>query len=52
MYNYAIWYAPIWGQFTRYVEYVKASNSRQAEIKFYATQAAENCYEILIIEKC
>jgi hypothetical protein len=50
--TYAIWYRPVWGQMTRYVEYVKANNGRQAEIKFYATRAGDNCQSIILIERC
>jgi len=50
--TYAIWYRPVWGQMTRYVEYVKANNARQAEIKFYATSAGDNCQSIILIERC
>lgn len=50
--TYAIWYEPVWGQMTRYCEYVRANNKRQAEIKFYATSAGDNCQNILVIERC
>lgn len=52
MYQYAIWYAPIWGQMTRYCEYVRASNEEQAVMKFYGTKSGDNCAEILIVERC
>ena len=52
MKNFAIWYRPIWGQFTRYCKYVKAMNYEHAEIKFYGTKEADNCQSILIIEEC
>lgn len=52
MYRYAIWYRPIWGQFTKMCEYVKASSSRQAEMKFYSTEAGDNCASIILIERC
>ena len=51
MYIYEVWYKPIWGQMTRYCERVKASTAKQAEIKFYATPAGDNCYEIIEIIK-
>jgi hypothetical protein len=51
MYIYEVWYKPIWGQMTRYCERVKASTAKQAEIKFYATPAGDNCYEIIEITK-
>ena len=49
---YEVWYKPIWGQMTRYCERVKASSVRQAEIKFYCTEAGDNCYEIIDIIYC
>jgi hypothetical protein len=52
MNTYAIWYSPIWGQMTRYCEYVKASSQRHAEMKFYGTKAGDNCQSILQIECC
>lgn len=49
MKTYEVWYFPIWGQFTRYCERVKASSIRQAEIKFYLTKAGDNCQRIIQI---
>ena len=50
MKTYIIWYAPIWGQFTRYSKTIKAACIRQAEIKFYSSDAGDNCQEIITIE--
>jgi len=52
MFRFAIWYAPIWGQMTRYVEYVMASNTDHAVMKFYGTDAGDNCFEIIEIHRC
>lgn len=49
---YAIHYAPIWGQMTRYIKYVKAFNTDMAITKFYCSSDAENCAEILYVEPC
>jgi hypothetical protein len=49
---YEVWYRPIWGQMTRYCERVRASSIRQAEIKFYCTEAGDNCQEIIDIIYC
>lgn len=50
MRTYCVWYRPIWGQFTRYCEYVQASSIEQAKIKFYCSAAGNNCQEIILIE--
>lgn len=49
--TYIVWYKPIWGQMTRYAEYVKASTYEQAKIKFYCTKAGDNCAGIICIER-
>ena len=48
---YEIIYKPIWGNFTRYVEYVSASSARQAEIKFYSSEAGDNCQRIIAMTR-
>lgn len=47
MYRYVFIYEPVWGHFTRMVEYVKANNPEQAKIKFYLTPAGDNCARII-----
>jgi hypothetical protein len=51
MNNYIVWYQPIWGTFNRYCVRVTAINENHAEIKFYSTKDADNCKNILLIEK-
>ena len=48
---YEIIYEPIWGTFTRYVEYVSAASERQAEIKFYCSKDGDNCQRIIAMTK-
>ena len=47
MYRYVFEYQPIWGRFTRMVEYVKASTPQQAEIKFFTSKAGDNCARLI-----
>jgi transcription initiation factor IIF auxiliary subunit len=47
MYRYVFIYEPVWGCFTRMVEYVFANNQEQAKIKFYLTEAGDNCNRII-----
>lgn len=49
MYRYTFVYEPVWGVFTQMVEYVMANNLEQAKIKFYNTEAADNCVRIIAI---
>lgn len=49
MYRYVFVYEPVWGVFTRMVEYVMANNIEQAKIKFYNTEAGDNCMRIISI---
>ena len=47
MYRYVFIYEPVWGTFTRMVEYVMANNPEQAKIKFYVSPAGNNCARII-----
>jgi len=47
MYRYVFEYEPIWGCFTRMVEYVTANNPEQAKIKFYLSEAGDNCAQLI-----
>lgn len=47
MYRYVFEYEPIWGCFTRMVEYVTANNPQQAEIKFFTSKAGDNCARLI-----
>ena len=49
MYRYVFVYEPVWGVFTQMVEYVMANNVEQAKIKFYNTEAGDNCMRIISI---
>lgn len=51
MYRYVFEYEPIWGCFSRMVEYVMANNPEQAKIKFYMSKAGENCARLLTYYK-
>ena len=46
MERYVFEYVPIWGRFTVMVEYVLAANPEQAKIKFYMSEAGNNCLEL------
>ena len=50
MKEYAVWYRPIWGTFTRYVEYVEGCNQEHAMSRFYA-RCGDNCDAILLVER-
>ena len=43
MERYVFEYQPVWGRFTVMAEYVMANNPEQAKIKFYLSEAGENC---------
>jgi len=47
MYRYVFIYEPVWGRFTQMVEYVMASNPEAAKIKFYLSDAGNNCNRII-----
>ena len=47
MYRHVFIYEPVWGTFTRMVEYVMANNPEQAKIKFYLSDAGNNCARII-----
>jgi hypothetical protein len=49
MYIYEVWYVPIFSNLSKRCERVKASSVGQAEIKFFLTEAAGNCYKIIEI---
>jgi hypothetical protein len=51
MFEFIVFYKPIWGQFTQMSETVKASSLQQAEIRFYASKAGDNCYCIINIQR-
>lgn len=49
--RYVFEYEPIWGCFTRMVEYVIASSPQQAEIKFFTSKAGDNCARLITFYK-
>jgi hypothetical protein len=51
MYRYVFLYEPVWGVFTQMVEYVMANSIEQAKIKFYSTEAGNNCARLIEITK-
>ena len=47
MFRYIFEYVPIWGSFTRLVEFVMANSAEQAKIKFWSSDAGNNCSELI-----